>query len=572
MYSKRKWLIVTCIAFIFSTVTAHFTLKEVSGANMWVYVSAIPDPIRAAGDTFLKGIYNLPYLHYKIFKSHELPKYDLVIDQKDLHFLNSNLPEPGGLLSSEHKKYVKANIIYNDKVYPVKVRYRGTLQNHWLWPKKSFRLKFTSFFLEGKKNLNLIVPRDRGFFIEELNFYRAKKLGLKVPDSRFVVLTINGKNSRVYWETEQLSKEMLERNELNGYSNLYASEDLVGTIYDDIIYWKKQSENTASQENNMTDMVILLDLLNYSSDDYFYKHIFSILDKESFYQWSVHNALAFGTHQNWTHNANIYFDTSLGKFLLIPWDTHMGEPPEYYNSDIAIEKSSHVLENRILKLPTFMEERNRRIWEYVKDDIQISDDLMYFDSLYKKTRVAFYQDSIKESVNGSFDESIVNTRQSLLSNFLFWRELFVDTTITLDVIQDNSGWIVDMSTRSLSPIVIERIELLSESSGTFFIYDINKEPFCSSVFQNSNVNVKTVANCDPEERLLYPQVRIQQESSLPEEYVFDLDAYKTFVLENTKTRMFITYSGEDKYSTQHNLRIVLRNVYTNNIDDYVFAL
>ena len=95
--------------------------------------------------------------------------------------MEDSLPISGdlvfGALSEDNKSYVTAEFIDPKTNYQskIKIRYRGITYNNWQAEKKSLRLKFSKDDLfQGMSGLNLIIPEDRGYFLEPLNIYRAK--------------------------------------------------------------------------------------------------------------------------------------------------------------------------------------------------------------------------------------------------------------------------------------------------------------------------------------------------------------------------------------------------------------
>ena len=226
---KAQYAILITLGIIASLL---FGFRATIIAHQWQIISAIPGPIRRAGRVTLREFRDLPYLRYR-FATHELSVYDLRIDTDDLDFLNKNLPDSEGFLSEADGKYkqeVPAELTYQGKTYKVKVRYRGEKKSHWLWPKKSWRIDFGNNLFAGKRRLNLIIPVDRQYLAEQFNNYRAKKLGLTVPESRFVVMRLNGKTPAVYWEVEHFDKEFVEKAGLSSDTHIYCEAGILEPI------------------------------------------------------------------------------------------------------------------------------------------------------------------------------------------------------------------------------------------------------------------------------------------------------------------------------------------------------
>jgi len=324
----------------------------------------------------------------------ELPKYELIINKKDLEILNTALPSKELVgdtyvildgLEEENKKKIKANFIADGKKYKVKVSYRGDRSEHWENSKKSWRINFQDKLFNGKSSINLIIAEERNYILEEFNNYRAKKLGLFVPDSQMVNLRINGQRFGVYWEVEQWSKDMLERGGLRSDTNLYGENDLfllddnVHSIYSSINYWKKYSKNKFDKVDSYSDLNKLLTLLNNPNDDYFAAQIGSILDLNNFYHWQVHSSLINSLHQDRIHNARLYFDIEIGKFKFIPWDVWPFINARYGYQRKVIDFNHNELVTRILENDEFRRQRDLILWSYVKNKNNLKKDLEYYD-------------------------------------------------------------------------------------------------------------------------------------------------------------------------------------------------
>ena len=79
---------------------------------------------------FLNSFTTLLFTGDISLESIDLPIYKLYIREHNIDTLNENLPESGN-------KYVPGSLVFDNKTYNVKVRYRGDSRLHWYFPKKS---------------------------------------------------------------------------------------------------------------------------------------------------------------------------------------------------------------------------------------------------------------------------------------------------------------------------------------------------------------------------------------------------------------------------------------------------
>lgn len=449
---------------------------------------------------FVNKLSNVLYLP-KMFFSSKLERYDLIIKEENLEFLNKNLPETYNdkILTEEYQKEADAKFYYQGREYKAKVRYRGDMDAHWRDPQKSWLINFNNKnYFQGANKINLIIPVDRYYLLEELSNYRAKKLGLAVPDSKFVNLFVNGKREGVYWQIESFSKDILEKQNIPGDINLYGSLDFwdaSGSQYFDfasIYSWKKYSQDSLSGSiDNYSDLKILLDTVNNPSDEYFYDNIWNIFDKDNFYSWVVQQYLAASTHQSGA-NLRLYFNTTAGKFYFIPWDVSTGSNPP-----ALTEINYNAMLTRILKNPVFLHERNTALWKYVGDDKNLEDDLKHYDELDALTKNDFFKDTKKVASTYAYRKDIQKIRNEISEKFLYLRKNLEDANAFVTVAVDNKKAIatLNIGTTGFSALDLSKIEIIGKECGSGIsllkdsnyngIYDNGDKPFALFICNNA---------------------------------------------------------------------------------------
>ncbi|MBI4489162.1 MAG: CotH kinase family protein [Deltaproteobacteria bacterium] len=364
--------------------------------------------------------FEISHLFYN-YRNLGLPIYDLEITDKNYRQLFANLPNPrDSILTEEYKDYVRAKFFHQGKEYKVRVRFRGLTPNHWEDEKKSWRIRFEKGDLfEGKRSINLVIPQDRGYLSEHLANYRARKMGLVVPDSRYAFLRVNGQFQGIYFEIEQPSgKEFLERNKRKGDANFYNEENWnwfrygFTPIFTKLAHWKKKDRDAVSQVDNYAELDYLLFLLNEADDERFHKEIPNLMDIGQFFRWQSHSMLMGSYHQGDHNNNNLYFDITQGKFEPMPWDVH-----QWPIKGLFFDKPYNPLVTRILRNPDFLHERNRILWGYVNNPKNLTDDVAFYDDIYKKTRRGFYADRKKGVMNWKFDREVRRNRETIVTNW-----------------------------------------------------------------------------------------------------------------------------------------------------------
>src|SRR3989338_6082137 len=409
-------LIVTVVVFYFLiplSVRTDFIVRTPMGR--WL------TPSRFA----IKKVYNIIHLPYW-FKKTDLPVYNIFLSPGNQEELTASTPfDPEivnyRLLLEEDKKYVNADFISSEDNYgsSIKLRYRGTSVNHWRFSQKSFRLKFPRENLfNGQKALNLIIAGDRRYFVEPLNSYRAKKMGMLSPDFKFVRVKINNRDFGVYLASEPWSKEFLARNGLIDTNNIFSHKDLSwpdGVNYftmERISDWKSYTDNESKEFEELTAFISLIEN---ADDEEFAEKIGTLFDLESFYRVQLLLHLAGSGHINDIHNFVFLFKKETGKFVLLPWDIGVSES-NYHMIELL------TLAKRIFSNDNFLEEYKKIVNDYVSDESNIEDDLAYYDGLYKEYFDEFYNDQAKIDSDYTFDDKVKQYRKWFKENFYYTKE------------------------------------------------------------------------------------------------------------------------------------------------------
>ena len=321
-----------------------------------------------------------------------LPVYELNLNPDNYVFLSRNLPGPAQtrILTAEYKKSVPAKFNYQGQEYNVDVRYYGTDFAHWARTKKSWQIIFDDIApFNSQTVINLIIPEEQDMYLKALSHYRAKKMGLVVPESQFVVLKVNGQTQGVYWQVEDFTPAFLERNHLP-VGNLYRVVD--GE-------WQKAVRDEISKDDNYAELALLLDLLNNTSDEEFFNKIPFILDIDNLLKWQVHSLLMGNFPAGGQNNLSLYWHPALGKFSILS------------------PVSNNPLVKRVLTNPEWLKQRNRILADYVSNQSNLEADLAYFDQLVKQTQTAIFQDYRKNFSNHDLIRHTELSRQQMIDRF-----------------------------------------------------------------------------------------------------------------------------------------------------------
>jgi len=256
-----------------------------------------------------------------------LKTFRITVSQKNLNSLNANLPTSG----KDH--FVKAYLSISDKrdkIYKIKLRYRGDSNSHWFYNQKSLRIKLAKDDIYDMcKTFNLINPPSQLSYRDSINYQFSKELGLITPKSIPCRVFINGRYMGVYLYLSQVDESLLRSHRLMPGSIYYGDgspiENGIASLWFNPIYWKKKASRNSEQKNNREDIELFIKGVN-SNQKEFEKFAETYLNLPKYFAFIALDRV-FGTqHHDFIHNHKIYFDPYKGKFEPISWDLRFWLP------------------------------------------------------------------------------------------------------------------------------------------------------------------------------------------------------------------------------------------------------
>lgn len=329
-----------------------------------------------------------------------------------------------GFLTDEYKQYVNADFVSPVDGYDarIEVRYRGVARDNWNAKQKSLRIKFPKDNLyRGMSGLHLLLPSSTTYFGENLNIYRAKKLGVVTREKELVKVYVNGVDNGVYWAMEPWSGEFLARNGITDTNNIFSNKDKINE--DKFLFRKSRIADwhsyTAETDGEFEELKALFTLLEDADDEEFAEKIGHLFNLDKFYRWQLLSALAGSNHVADNQNFILVFRQETGKFEPFQFDIGVGSSPIYTYADIP------VLPKRILANKQFLEEYKKVVDDYTSDENNLKNDLAYYDGLYEKYSYEIYKDQAKSHPDYVFDRRVKKYRSLFIDNFYSAGEITV---------------------------------------------------------------------------------------------------------------------------------------------------
>ncbi|MBF0448643.1 MAG: CotH kinase family protein [Magnetococcales bacterium] len=323
-----------------------------------------------------------------------IPKYQIGINPKLLRKIEelSKKASQKGVLTKEDKEWFPIMFSFEDgKPLKAEMRLRGDLSLHWAKPKKSWRIKIKrNEYKNGYREINLVIPQERTYEVEQVVYELGRRMGLVVPDSGFARVSLNQVDLGLYFWYEQRSKEMLERQRLpegqifvednawleSRYSTLKQTIFNKNSLLADYQPAIRKDPSTASLIQKRWQEFCELMLIE--DDQTVLNRLPHILDVDGFVKWNA-LLLIFGSHHaQYPSNLTWYYNTSNGLFSPILNDVHvfpLGKrdrniliPVDRTTGSLdSLSKDSKMLVQRILAIPDIAFQRNRTLYQMIHD-------------------------------------------------------------------------------------------------------------------------------------------------------------------------------------------------------------
>ncbi len=316
---------------------------------------------------------------YNRFYVEELPAesgiidFYLYVDELDMESLNSDLPSSG-------KTQFKAGhikVANTDFSSAVDFRYRGGLPMHWLYDKKSIRVKLPPYkTFKGERQFNLVNPSTLQTVTDHVSYDMSRKLGLLTPDYFPARLYINNQSNGLHYFLSKVDESFLRKNNRmpgsiysgdtfyvanpfgtddKGINNIVIrEEDKPPHMWVDERLWQKDAARNAESEGSREDIKKYIEIINQNDPLKFMTSFENYFDVEKQFLYFGLDTITGTYHHDNFHNHKFYFDPYKGLFEPIEWDIR------YWSSAFASKDLPiYPLLKRVKLNPIFELERDR---------------------------------------------------------------------------------------------------------------------------------------------------------------------------------------------------------------------
>ncbi|MHA1585437.1 MAG: CotH kinase family protein [Promethearchaeota archaeon] len=299
--------------------------------------SAIVDPIASTENTFA----NLPAETITTLPKTLYEQSEEFFNDSYVHKINLTFEDPNwySTLKEAHANnaedpYFPVKFQYdNITLDPVGINFKGYSSFHQSGIKKSFKIDFTeydsgtTFF--GMEKLNLNNGFSDPTMIREKLFLDFASNYVTTIRCTFTEVYINGEYWGLFIAVENIDQSFIDsRFGSHDNGNLYRIEqsgtlDYLGDQKSD--YSGKYELKTNKQENDWSDLISFVDILNNAPKDEFKTQIENVLNiNEVLYTMALNNLFSnLDSYLGSAHNFYLYYNEATGKFNYLIWDTNM---------------------------------------------------------------------------------------------------------------------------------------------------------------------------------------------------------------------------------------------------------
>lgn len=314
-YLRHAWrfsLIVTLPITICFFLWTYQTYRLYTSFFPEFYYAEVKKPLVAMGEVIFAKLVEGVWRSF--YRENAQVEFNIFIPQRSLNELNQDLPDSGF-------EFKRGFLLYPDgSLNRIQLRYRGDNAWHWLFPRKSYRIKARKQRLyQGFRTFNLITPKTGDLINTPVTYALAKTMRILAPTSYLTELKINRKYAGAKVFVEQINEGFLRRNHLMP-GDIYRCDNIGEQFYWGLHsscfqtpeLWDKVAFNNQYPEHSVRPLDLMIQQLGKGGTD--------LIDKNAFGTFAAMIDLTRSPRVNGAHNWRLYYDLYREKFYPIAWD------------------------------------------------------------------------------------------------------------------------------------------------------------------------------------------------------------------------------------------------------------
>ncbi|PYI52095.1 CotH kinase family protein [Paenibacillus flagellatus] len=238
-----------------------------------------------------------------------LAEYDIVIGAYERKLMQKHIWDG---------TFVKAQLLYEGKKVPIRVRYRGGHTRDY--PKKSYEIRV------GNKTYHFNAEYDDPSMMRNaLSFQFLETIGVPSPFTRHCVLHINGRSEGVYLLIEAVNRAYFRRRKIAVRSLVYASNDSAnfslispetGRRKRTLFEGYRLVIGKAAARTRLKRFIRSIHRLRGAKLS---RYLNRKLDIDNYLRWLA-GAVLTGNYDGFDQNYALYEHAPTGKYRIVPWD------------------------------------------------------------------------------------------------------------------------------------------------------------------------------------------------------------------------------------------------------------
>lgn len=429
-----------------------------------------------------------------------LPEYRLYATENDLELLVSDLPESAKL------SYVSGhmNLDQSGTSNEVEFRYRGGLPLHWLYEKKSLRVKLPPYrTFRGERQFNIVNPSTIQTITDWVSYDISRSLGLLTPDYFPLRLFINNEYNGVHFFLSRVDESFLRKNrrmpgsiysgdtlfipsefgKKSGKVTLeqtFFDEQFVARLWKDARIWKKSAARNAENSENREDLEKYIEIINTEDPDRFKQLFEDYFDKEKVYLYLALDTLTGTYHHDNFHNHKLYFDPYKGKFEPIEWDIR------YWSSDWEHKDLPQYPLLKRIKLNPFLEFERDQVAYRLMQKYTVSEMFNRIDTARERVESELSADPFRQYPDhrysrfkfnkevpfsmAEFEQSIEYLKATYKKRYQYLKEVYQNVGVVFQVKRyHGDSSLLTISVSGNSPALLDLSELSAKLKNTYTI-------------------------------------------------------------------------------------------------------
>jgi hypothetical protein len=334
----------------------------------------------------------------------QLPVFEIELSAENEAKLKDARPPWNGTPESLRKfpwPLVEAELRYEGRAWPVKLRYRGGAWDHYRMPhKKSWRVRFSGkqlFF--GLKAINIVNQRPTTTIHDVFQHEILAKQGFLLAQQKLVHFRMNGQYVGVQTYLEQFSDQFLARHAMP-VSQIYGDAEVMRTKEDrdDLKNWHIYSGDKTDWE----PLKRLFAALDTKGTPAFKTNINAILDVEQYLSYLADAAITIKYNPS-SHNIRLLFDAKKGKFQIIPgYQTTEIRLSEATPSFLPVLRPAYLAINDIalglFEEPEYLDAYQHRMWALLNTTYHPKALLDLYDQIIAATKADILADAHRHAL------------------------------------------------------------------------------------------------------------------------------------------------------------------------------